>query len=302
MAGKGAGDGDRTRVHRFTVGDLSCAVVSDGQLDPPWDPPLADFFSPASGVPEQELRDAVAEEGQGRATLTCGYNCLCVETPAGLAVIDTGLGRGFLGYGPDIAPLVGGFTGGLTEAGFPTSEPAAVVFTHLHEDHARGAVWSGEPSFPDAIPLAHAAEVAFWSDAACSAPPEQRRPAREAIRLFGERLRGFEYDAEILPHVHTVDAAGHTPGHSAFLLRSRGERLLCVGDTFYDRLQLAHLAWRTPWDLDAGRSVLSRRRLVERAADENLLVHAYHMPFPGLGRIERRGDRFGWRPVPPSSS
>jgi hypothetical protein len=29
------------------------------------------------------------------------------------------------------------------------------------------------------------------------------------------------------------------------------------------------------------------------AADENLLVHAYHMPFPGLGRVERHGRTFG---------
>ncbi|MEV0829400.1 hypothetical protein [Nonomuraea rubra] len=74
---------------------------------------------------------------------------------------------------------------------------------------------------------------------------EQHRPAREAIRLFGERLRPAEYGIELLPSVRTVDAAGHTPGHTAVLLRSRGERL----------------------------------------------------PFPGLGRIERRAGAFVWRPI-----
>jgi glyoxylase-like metal-dependent hydrolase (beta-lactamase superfamily II) len=97
-----------------------------------------------------------------------------------------------------------------------------VVFTHLHQDHARGATWSA------------------------------------------------------------VDAAGHTPGHTAILVESRGERLLCVGDTFYDRLQLRRPLWCTPWDHDANQAVLSRRRLLDRAADENLLLHAYHMPFRGL--------------------
>jgi hypothetical protein len=51
-------------------------------------------------VPSRELRDAVAAEGHGRTTLSCGYNCLLVETPDGHAVIDTGLGARFLGYGP----------------------------------------------------------------------------------------------------------------------------------------------------------------------------------------------------------
>ncbi|WP_052423753.1 MBL fold metallo-hydrolase [Nonomuraea candida] len=284
-------------IHRFAVGDLACAVISDGQPPPPWEPPLAEFFTPETGVPEPDLRAALAAEGCGRTTLTCGYNCLCVQTPAGLAVIDTGLGKGFLGYGPYITPQVGHFGAALAGAGLPAAEPAAVILTHLHEDHVRGATWAGEPAFPGAVAYAHADELAFWSGRAAELPDEQRRPALEAIRILGERLRPAEYGAELLPGVHTVDAAGHTPGHTAVLLRSRGQRLLCLGDTFYDPLQLAHPAWRTPWDHDAARSVASRRRLLAWAAAERLPVHAYHLPFPGLGLIERRGDAFAWRPL-----
>ncbi|SEM58697.1 MBL fold metallo-hydrolase [Nonomuraea pusilla] len=293
--GQDAGRG----IHRFTVGALTCAVVSDGQLDPPWDPPLREFFTPATGVPERELRAAAAREGRARPTVTCGYNCLCVETADGFAVIDTGLGRGFPGYGPHITPLVGRFAGRLAEAGLRGREPAAVLFTHLHEDHTRGAVWPGEPAFPDAAAYAHAAELAYWSAPSCPAPADQRGPALRAIRALGAGLRAFEYGAEVLPNVRTVEAAGHTPGHTAFLLESRGERLLCAGDTFHDPLQLGHLAWRTPWDLDGPRSVLSRRRLLDLAAAERLPVHAYHLPFPGLGLVERHGDAFTWQPVLP---
>jgi glyoxylase-like metal-dependent hydrolase (beta-lactamase superfamily II) len=121
--------------------------------------------------------------------------------------------------------------------------------------------------------------------------------AREAIRLFGDRLRAFNHDAQILPGVRIVDAAGHTPGHSAVLLESSAERLLCVGDLFYDQLQLSRPGWCTPWDHDRAGAVRTRRRLLDRAADENLLVHAYHMPFPGLGTITRHRDAYKWKPV-----
>jgi glyoxylase-like metal-dependent hydrolase (beta-lactamase superfamily II) len=284
-------------IYRLPVGRLSCAVISDGQMEPPWEPPLEAFFTPDSGVPDQELRDAVAAEGQGRTTLTCGYNCLLVETPVGQAVIDSGLGARFFGYGPRIEPMVGRLGDRLAEAGSAASELAAVVFTHLHQDHARGATWSGALTFPAATGFAHAAEVAFWSDAAHSAADPHLESALEAIRLFGTRLRAFEHDAEILPNVRTVAAAGHTPGHTAILLESQGERLLCTGDCFYDPLQLSHPQWRTPWDHDAERSVLSRRKILRWAADENLLVHAYHMPFPGLGLIKRHGDIYEWCPT-----
>jgi hypothetical protein len=81
----------------------------------------------------------------------------------------------------------------------------------------RGATWSGQLTFPRATGFAHAAEVAFWSgpQAAAVTAQEHLAAAREAIRLFGDRLRPFGPDAEILPGVRIVDAAGHTPGHSA---------------------------------------------------------------------------------------
>jgi len=141
----------------FAVGQLSCAVVSDGQMEPPLAPPLEAFFTPGTGVPDRDLREALAAEGQGRTMVQCGYNCLLVETPDGRAVIDTGLGARFLGYGPRIEPLVGRLGGQLAEAG--AAELSAVLFTHLHQDHARGATWSGELTFPAATGLAHAAEV-----------------------------------------------------------------------------------------------------------------------------------------------
>lgn len=234
-------------IYRFPVGQLSCAVVSDGQMEPPLAPPFEEFFTPATGVPEWELREALAAEGQSRTMVMCGYNCLLVETPDGQAVIDTGLGARFLGYGPRIEPLVGRLGDRLAEAG--AAELSAVLFTHLHQDHARGATWSGELTFPGATGFAHAAEVEFWSASGRSRQDDEHLAAAlETIRLFGEELRAFESGDEILPHVRAVDAAGHTPGHTAFVLESQGERLLCAGDTCYDSLQLSHPGWRTPWD------------------------------------------------------
>lgn len=55
-----------------------------------------------------------------------------------------------------------------------------------------------------------------------------------ACELLGGRLRPFGYDTEILPGIRVSDASGHTPGHSAVLLESGGERLLCTGDLIHD--------------------------------------------------------------------
>ncbi len=286
-------------IYRFAVGSLNCAVISDGQMMPPWEPPLSAFFTPAAGVPDHELDAALEVEGWHRTTASCGYNCVLVQTSAGHAVIDTGLGARFLGYGPRIESLVGQLGDGLASAGAPADRLAAVVFTHLHQDHCRGATWAGELTFPRATGFAHAAELAFWSGAEAVGGPadEHLASAREAIRLFGDRLRQFNYDAEILPGIRIIDAAGHTPGHAAVLLESDGERLLCVGDLIHDHLQLSHPEWCTPWDHDRVLAVRTRRRLLDRAADEHLLIQAYHLPFPGLGTVTRRGGAYRWEPL-----
>jgi hypothetical protein len=48
---------------------------------------------------------------------------------------------------------------------------------------------------------------------------------------------------------------------------------------------------------DTIRAVRTRRRLLDHAADEHLLVHACHMPFPGLGAITRHRNAHRWQPL-----
>ncbi len=213
-------------ICRFPVGRLECAVVSDGQTEPPPEPALSALFTTGSGVPDVELAAAIAVEGGHRTTLTCGYNCLLIRTPDGAAVIDTGLGPHFPGYGPDVGPLVGKLHSRLAEAGSPPPGLADVAFTHLHQDHCRAR-----------------------------AGPGNRRSRRRSAWPTRPRLRSG------LP----------APG------------------------------WSTPWDHDPGAAALSRRRLLDQAVQENLLVHAYQLPFPGLGRIRRQHGAYVLRPQAPGA-
>lgn len=264
-------------------------------MRPPWEPPWDEFFGPDTGVPDDALTAALAEEGASRGGLALGYNCLCVESKNGMVLIDTGLGKNFLGYGPELGAQVGKLGGALSLAGINARDVSTVILTHLHKDHARGTIWSGKLTFPNAEHLVTTAEAAWWENS-------EERPkladhtgvARSALALIGKQLKRVEVDTEVLPGIRTVAATGHTPGHMAVMLSSQGEKLLCVGDLFYDPLQLRHPTWWTRYDLEPRQSVASRQRLTAWAADEGFLVHAYHMPFPGLGRINRSGVAFTW--------
>lgn len=282
--------------HRFQVGDFRCTVVSDGQMQPPWEPPWEIFFGPDTGVRDDELAAALEEEGQDRDGLALGYNCLCVETKNGTALIDAGLGKNFLGYGPDIGSQVGKLGDALTVAGIEKRDISTVILTHLHQDHVRGAIWSGEMIFPNAKHLVTAAEAAYWE--VTEEQSDHVSVARDALAIIDEQFERIEYDTEIVPGIRTIAAAGHTPGHMALMLSSKGEQLLCMGDSFYDPIQLRRPEWWTRYDLDPHQSVVSRNRLAAWAADEGFRVHAYHMPFPGIGQIVRGGQAFKWLTQP----
>ena len=51
------------------------------------------------------------------------------------------------------------------------------------------------------------------------------------------------------------------------------------------------------FDMDAEMARQTRRRLLEQAIERNWLVSGYHMPFPAVGRIARRGAGYDFVPM-----
>jgi glyoxylase-like metal-dependent hydrolase (beta-lactamase superfamily II) len=286
------------QVHEFEVGALRCAVVSDVVSGGAAAAPLPLFFNPESGVSQEALAQGVAEV-KGRTTIDVNYNCLLVRAESGNVLVDTGLGERFHGYGEQLGALLGMLGSSLAATGARPETIQKVIFTHLHQDHLRGSIWSGAPTFAVAEYIASAVEVAFWTSPAALAGSAkfEAEQARAALATLDGSLRTVRFDETITPEISCVDASGHTPGHMALLIRGGSDRLLCAGDLFYDVLQLRHPEWATPYDLDRPASVATRRRLVAWAAEERLTVLSYHMPFPGLGRISRQGSAFDWEPV-----
>lgn len=284
--------------HSLQVGNFRCVVLSDGQMRPPWEPAWEVFFGPETGVPDDELREALQKEGEHREGLSLGYNCLYVETESQKILIDTGLGKHFTGYGPELEPHHGKLSDALLEAGIDIEGITSVILTHLHQDHSRGCIWSGELTFPNATYIVASDEVAFWANNTVpSELADHDLVAKKALSMIGKRLKTVEYDTEITRGVRIISAQGHTAGHIAVLLSSEGEHLLCVGDTFYDALQVRHPNWCAHYDLDPQQSITSRQRLLSWAVDNKCRVLAYHMPFPGLGQIISDGESFEWCPI-----
>jgi hypothetical protein len=85
-------------------------------------------------------------------------------------------------------------------------------------------------------------------------------------------------------------------------IESGEARLLHIVDAIHVPLQLSALD-RAPFDWQQPDIAMeTRRALVAQAESENLLLMAYHFPFPGMGYIRREGDLLAWEPYAISAS
>jgi glyoxylase-like metal-dependent hydrolase (beta-lactamase superfamily II) len=83
----------------------------------------------------------------------------------------------------------------------------------------------------------------------------------------------------------------------AYLIESEGRRVLNWADTcahFVISLQRPDV--HLDVDDDKEKAVATRKRILDMAVAEELFVIGYHMPFPGIGFVERTAGGYRWTP------
>ena len=127
-------------------------------------------------------------------------------------------------------------------------------------------------------------------------PSRASPPARAASSARSKpRTTRIKPGEEIAPGIAAIDTAGHTPGHISVLVTSGTEKLLVTADAIQNaHVSFAHPDWHPAPTWTASAASQSRRRLLDMAATDKLRVLSYHIPFPGLGRVERKGSVYSW--------
>ena len=273
--------------HRFALGEREVIVLSDGHLEFP-----ADFL--ARNVPEAEIKSFLTTRNLGPDRIQFHINVALIRTGDDYTLIDAGSGGTW-------EPTAGKLADSLEAAGIAPDRIGTVIITHAHPDHIWGLVDDFDDSlrFPRARYLVPAREFDFWtgSEAARMMGPIEgiAAGARRVFRKVEPRATRFKPGEEIAPGIAAIDTAGHTPGHISVLVTSGTEKLLVTADAIQNaHVSFAHPDWQPRADMDGIRASQSRRRLLDMAATDKLPVLSYHIPFPGLGRVERKGSAYSW--------
>jgi glyoxylase-like metal-dependent hydrolase (beta-lactamase superfamily II) len=205
--------------------------------------------------------------------------------------VDTGAGAGW-------QPTVGKLVENLQAAGIDPGSITKVVFTHAHPDHLWGvADASGALHFPNASYLVGASEWNFWmAEDVLKKIPENFQPfalgAKRDLSRIKPKLNTLKPDEEIVSGVRVIATPGHTPGHISIEIAG-GDGLIIAGDVIANAaVSFAHPEWRFGIDSLPDLAIQSRRRLLDRAADEKIRLVGSHWPYPGLGMVERKGTAY----------
>lgn len=284
------------RTHPFKVGAFDLLAVSDGTASFP-DPTQILF----AGAPVDEVANELRELGTPDpwTEWVTPFTPVLVQTGQERVLIDTGIG-------PAIGPTAGLLQNNLRTAGIAPESIDIVVLTHGHPDHIGGAVGvEGAPAFPNARYLMSRADWEFWTNVAeveAHIPASDLRDLQLGVAMatlpaLRDRIELIEDGAEIVPGVVAIAAPGHSPGHLVLEIGKGPDRLLYGADTVLHPLHLEHPDWLTVFDTHPEPTVSTRRRILDLAASDGLLMTAYHMPFPGLGRVEVSGDTWRWAPA-----
>lgn len=164
----------------------------------------------------------------------------------------------------------------MDSLGIEPAEINYIYLTHLHGDHIGGMMAGDSAVFVNAEVYLSKAEYNAWMK---DMPSDKNGMQKKTLDAYKERLHLFEFGDTLPCGVVAMNAAGHTPGHTAYEI---GE-LLIVGDLMHGAaLQTVHPEICAAYDMDKEQAVKTRKYFLNYAKENRKLMAGMHLPAPAF--------------------
>jgi glyoxylase-like metal-dependent hydrolase (beta-lactamase superfamily II) len=313
--------------YSFTLGRLRCHLLEAGKQ-------RLDGGAMFGVVPKPLWSRRIAPDDRNRIPLV--MRCLLIEHPAGLVLVDSGLGDKedpkFLEiYGVenvgDPGPTL--LEDAIREAGHRPEDIRWVVNTHLHFDHAGGNTLKAVGADGAVRAVAPRDQPALSAPAAVPAPPPRlafpnatymvQKGDLEFARHANERTRAsylphnfepvaqagrwklVEGDVELFPGISTRLTPGHVPWHQSIVIASGGETAVFLADLIPTSAHLP-LVYIMGYDVEPLRTLETKRALYRDALAGDWRLIFEHDVQVAMGRLVPDGKGVGLTEVVPGLS
>jgi glyoxylase-like metal-dependent hydrolase (beta-lactamase superfamily II) len=278
--------------YRMMLGDFEITALNDGVVAWPTGKALP-------GATPEQIQSGLFAMGLSDP-VGMSYNAFLVNTGDKLVLIDTGTGGklddspGFHGAGRLLA--------NLRAAGYRPDQVDEVCITHVGPDHVGGLTLGKQRAFPNAMVRIAKAEVDAYLNPAGS-QAEQKFWVQFLTRLFEPYMKAgkfetFDRDIALVPGIRALATHGHTPGHTSYLVESKGQTLIAMGDLVHiGAMQFADPELSSVFDADQNAAAAQRKRVLQLAVDRDYWVAGAHLSFPGIGHVRFKEGQYSWSPV-----
>jgi glyoxylase-like metal-dependent hydrolase (beta-lactamase superfamily II) len=288
--------------YRYKVGSYECTSINDGARSFP----LPDAF--VKNVPKEEALAAAEAAYMPKGMVTVPFNPQLINTGSKLVLIDCG--NGIATFEPSKG-AVGRTLQNLAAAGVDPKSIDVVLMSHLHPDHTNGIrALDGAMAFPNAEIMVPAKDWEFWMNDENAAKAQSNEMMRNYFanvkKIYAgieSRVTRYDWGKEVAPGITSIEAPGHTPGHTAFAVASGNSQILIQSDvTNIPEFFLRNPDWHVAYDVDPAIAQATRHKFYDMAAAEKALVVGFHFTFPSIGHVEKDGTKYrlvpvAWNPV-----
>jgi glyoxylase-like metal-dependent hydrolase (beta-lactamase superfamily II) len=275
--------------YRITLGDFEITALSDGTADLPVDQLLH----------QDPTKTKLALSAAFLATpVETSVNVYLINTGKKLILIDAGAGALF-------GPTLGKLLANLEASGYKATDIDEIYLTHMHPDHVGGLMKDGKFAFPNATVRADLQESNYWlSKENLEKAPEGNKGffqgASVSLQPYvdANRFKSFKGNTTLTTGITSYSSAGHTEGHTSFVVESKGKKLFIVGDLIHvPAVQLKNPEVTIGFDTTPNAAIGARKNVFDLVAREGDLVAAGHIQFPGLGHLRKAGKSYEWVPT-----
>ena len=276
--------------YRLQVGDIQVTALSDGTV------PL-DLSKLLSNTQPGEVEKLLSLNFMP-TTVESSVNAYLVKTDGKLILVDAGTAGNF-------GPTLGQLTKSLAQAGYTPDQIDAVLITHAHVDHVGGLMDGDKMVFPNATIYISKPEAEFWFGVKSKGNiPEKLKgfykfaDASVSPYIKAGKVKTFDYGQELFPGIMPLARPGHTPGHTFYMLSSKGEKLVFWGDVIHSAaIQFTHPSVTIDFDVDTKAAAATRKQALAEAAKSGYWVASDHISFPGIGHVREDGSKYVWVPA-----